>query len=205
MAQLGDLYLEASPNAMILAATASPGVKASKVLEVIQRLGIERLHVTRRDDDLVQPYITSMEVNKHDLNLPTELLEIIRPLRILQAEEAEFLTRSGFLINSGRITTAAIEEAQRRASAAIGRGDPRGYDGAKRIGDLRRLHRLLDLLDTQGLKCAVKYLERARQDKDRKTKRFLSLPQVAEFLSSHKLTGNSIQNLNWLQNWLRVD
>ena len=188
MAQLGDLYLEASSNAMILAATASPGVKASKVLEVIQRLGIERLHVTRRDDDLVQPYITSMEVKRHELNLPKELLEIIRPLRILQAEEAEFLSRSGFLINSGRITTAAIEEAQRRASAAIGRGDVRGYDGAKRIGDLRRLHRLLDLLDTQGLKCAVKYLERARQDKDRKTKRFLSLPQVAEFLRLHKST-----------------
>ena len=51
MAQLGDLYLEASSNAMILAATASPG-KSEKVLEVIQRLGIERLHVTRREDDL---------------------------------------------------------------------------------------------------------------------------------------------------------
>ena len=130
MAQLGDLYLEASSNAMILAATASPGVKASKVLEVIQRLGIERLHVTRRDDDLVQPYITSMEVNKHELNLSTELLEIIRPLRILQAEEAEFLTRSGFLINSGRITTAAIEEAQ-RSKCSNWKRHPRGYDGAK--------------------------------------------------------------------------
>ena len=38
MAQLGDLYLEASSNAIILAATASPGVKAVKVLEVIQKL-----------------------------------------------------------------------------------------------------------------------------------------------------------------------
>ena len=64
-----------------------------------------------------------MEVKRHELNLPKELLEIIRPLRILQAEEAEFLSRSGFLINSGRITTAVIEEVQRRASAAIGRGD----------------------------------------------------------------------------------
>ena len=81
-----------------------------------------------------------------------------------------------------RITTAAIEEAQRRASAAIGRGDARGYDAAKRIGDLRRLHRLLDLLDTQGLKCAIKYLQRAKFDKDRKTKRFLSLPPVASLL-----------------------
>ena len=189
MAQLGDLYLEASSNAMILAATASPGVKAAKVLEVIQRLGIERLYVTRRDDDLVQPYITSMDIKKHELNLPEKLHEIIRPLRILESEEAEFLSRSGFLVNPGRITTAAIEEAQRRASAAIGRGDARGYDAAKRIGDLRRLHRLLDLLDTQGLKCAVKYLERAKFEKDRKTKRFLSMPQVAELLRDHKNGG----------------
>ena len=155
MAQLGDMYLEASPNALILAATASPGVKAGKVLEVIQRLGIERLHVTKRQDDLVQPYITSMDITKHELNIPDNLHDIIRPLRILEAEESEFLIISGFLIRSGRITTAAIEEAQRRASAAIGRGDVRGYDAAKRIGDLRRLHRLLDLLDTQGLRCAI--------------------------------------------------
>ena len=80
MAQLGDMYLEASPNALILAATASPGVKAGKVLEVIQRLGIERLHVTKRQDDLVQPYITSMEITKHELNIPDNLHDIIRPL-----------------------------------------------------------------------------------------------------------------------------
>ena len=182
MAQLGDMYLESSSKALVLAATASPGVKSSKVLEVIQRLGIERLHVTKREGDLVQPYITSMEIEKHELNLPDKLLEIIRPMRILEGEEAEFLRRGGFLTGSGRITTAAIEEAQRRASAAIGRGDVRGYDAAKRIGDLRRLHRLLDLLDTQGLKCAIMYLQRAKNDTDRKTKRFLSLPAVSDFL-----------------------
>ena len=187
MAQLGDMYLEASPNALVLAATASPGVKAAKVLEVIQRLGIERLHVTKREDDLVQPYITSMDIEKHELNLPDELLRIIRPLRILEAEEAEFLIRGGFLVKAGRVTTAAIEEAHRRASAAIGRGDARGYDAAKRIGDLRRLHRLLDLLDTQGLKCAIKYLERAKIEKDRKTKRFLTLTPVAELLREYRM------------------
>ena len=186
MAQLGDLYLEASPRAMILAATASPGVKSSKVLEVIQRLGIERLHVTKRDDDLVQPYITSMDITKHVLSLPDNLQEIIRPLRILESEEAEYLSRTGFMANHGRITTAAIEEAHRRASAAIGRGDPRGYDAAKKIGDIRRLHRLLDLLDTQGLKCAINYLERAKIEKDRKTKRFLSMPQVAAFIRNFR-------------------
>ncbi|MEL0100491.1 MAG: DEAD/DEAH box helicase, partial [Euryarchaeota archaeon] len=42
MAQLGDLYLQASNNPKVLAASASPGVKAANVLEVVKRLGIER-------------------------------------------------------------------------------------------------------------------------------------------------------------------
>ena len=52
---------------------------------------------------------------------------------------------------------------------------------------LRRLHRLLDLLDTQGLKCAIKYLERAKIEKDRKTKRFLTLTPVAELLREYRM------------------
>ena len=44
----------------------------------------------------------------------------------------------------------------------------------------------MDLLDTQGLKCAIKYLERAKFEKDRKTKRFLSLPPVATLLREKK-------------------
>ena len=38
---------EASNSAMVLAATASPGVKPNRVMEVVTRLGIERLHVTK--------------------------------------------------------------------------------------------------------------------------------------------------------------
>ena len=181
MAQLADLYLEASPSAMVLAATASPGVKEAKVREVITRLGIERLCVSRREDDLLAPYVTAMDIEKHEISLPENLLSIIRPLRMLEAEEAEFLRRGGYLIRKGRITTAAIDEAQKRASASIGRGDPRGYDAARRIGDLRRLHRLLDLIETQGVQCAIQYLDRARNDSDRKTKRFLGLSEVSSF------------------------
>ena len=179
MAQLGDMYLESSSNALVLAATASPGVRDSKVLEIVQRLGIERLHVAKREDDLLQPFITAMEIKKHYLDLSETLMDVINPLKILEEEEAEFLRRGGFLIRTNRITTAAIEEAQKRASAVIARGDARGYDAAKRIGDMRRLHRLIDLLETQGLRTAIKYLNRARTESNRKTKRFLSLPQVS--------------------------
>ena len=79
------------------------------------------------------------------------------------------------------MTSWAINEAQRRASAAIQRDDKRGYDAARRIGDIRRLVRLIDLVETQGVKCALAYLERSdseRRKKNRKSARFLSLPAV---------------------------
>ena len=122
----------------------------------------------QREEDLVQPYITAMEIEKHELALPDQLLDIIRPLRILEADEAEFLRRGGFLVRTGKITPQQSMKHKEGQSAAIGRGDARGYDAAKRIGDLRRLHRLLDLLDTQGLRCAISYLNRARSDGDEK-------------------------------------
>ncbi|MDP6869313.1 MAG: helicase-related protein [Candidatus Poseidoniaceae archaeon] len=186
MAVLGDLYLESNSQGMVLAATASPGVRDDKILEIIQRLGIEKLHVTKRDDDLVSPYATSMDIEYHHLELNALLKSIIEPLINLEDEEAEFLRRSGFLPGSGIITTAAIEEAHKRASAAIGKGNVRGYDAAKRIADLRRLHRLIDLVSTQGLVCAIKYLQRALNDKDRKTKRFLSLSPVIDLYRNYK-------------------
>ncbi len=185
MAELGDLYQSSNPNGIVLAATASPGVKEKKVLEIIERLGIERLHVSRRDDELVAPYSTSMEIEYHYLSLEENLESLLKSLKILENDEAELLRRGGFLTSKGIITTAAIEEAQRRASAAIGRGNVRGYDAARRISDLRRIHRLIDLISTQGIICASKYLQRSLEDNKKKTKRFLGLPPVMKVLRDY--------------------
>ena len=45
-AQVGDLYLNANPEALVLGATASPGSSEANILEVARRLGIERLDVS---------------------------------------------------------------------------------------------------------------------------------------------------------------
>ena len=180
MAEVGDIYLEARMDGLVLAATASPGVKEEKILEIIQRLGIDRLHLANREDDLLKPYASEMNIEEHRFDSPPLLLELITPLVLLEEEEAEILMRGGFLVGNQRVTTATIEEAHRRASAAIRRGDKRGYDAAKKIADLRRLHRLIDLLRSQGVLCARAYLDRAEDEgrSSRKTGRFLGLPQV---------------------------
>ena len=54
----------------------------------------------------------------------------------------------------------------------------------RRIGDLRRMHILLDLLHTQGINAATAFLDRAEEDGrtgERATNRFVAKPAVHNF------------------------
>jgi ERCC4-related helicase/ERCC4-type nuclease len=188
-AQVGDIYLERNSNAMVLAATASPGSTESSILEVAKRLGIERLDISRREEPLLQPYAVELENIPIRVDLPDELITLIHPLQLHQNEEIKRLQRMGFLAPSKHLTSKIIDDAQKSASMAIQRRDARGYDAAKRISDLRRMHLLLDLIRTQGMKSALSYLERAEEDGrsgDRGTNRFVSLRQIHDFRIASK-------------------
>lgn len=191
-AQVGDLYLTAKPDALVLGATASPGSTEANILEVARRLGIERLDVSKKEDPLLTPYTVKLETVPHRLSLPEELLALLAPIQAQQDDEAEHLRRLGFLAPTGHLSSKFIEEAQRRASMAIQRRDRRGYDAARRIGDLRRAHLLLDLLRTQGVTSALSFLQRAEEDGrsgERSTNRFVGLPAIHEFRRAAKAMG----------------
>ena len=47
-AQVGDIYLEQNKSGYVLAATASPGSTENSILEVLRRLGIDYLDISRR-------------------------------------------------------------------------------------------------------------------------------------------------------------
>jgi len=183
MAQVGDLY-RTTHKGRTLACTASPGVKEEAILEVVERLGIDRMHVSRKEDALVSPHVVEMAMDECRMDLPSELSLVINPIEELLEDESNRLKTGGFMGMAAKVSNRTIDEAQQRASAAIRRGDRRGYDAMRRISDLRRIHRLLDLLKTQGTNCALAYLERAEEEgrgKKRKTNRFLSFPEVHRF------------------------
>ncbi len=184
-AQVGNLYREAHEHApLVLGATASPGSTESNIMEVIRTFGFDCLDVCRKEDPLLQPYAVDMSTVPHRLPLPDTLLTLIQPLKDHFEQEAKHLQELGFLSPTAHISGKMIDEAQRRASQAIQRRDVRGYDAARRIGDLRRTHILLDLVQTQGLKAALAFLTRAEEDGrsgERTTNRFVAKPAVHQF------------------------
>ena len=179
-AQVGSLFHRANPNGRILGATASPGSNRNHINEVKTNLNTQNLDLSKREDPLLQAYDVDMTIHLHRLDLPETLTTLLAPIQAHFNEEVAHLQRQGFLAPKEHIGTADIERAQLSASRAIQQRDVRGYDAARRVADLRRLHILTNLLQTQGTSVAKAFLDRAEEEgrSGRKTNRMLALPVV---------------------------
>ncbi|MGB1985764.1 MAG: helicase-related protein [Candidatus Poseidoniaceae archaeon] len=185
--QVADRYQRQAKVPWLVAATASPGSTQRSIEQLWNRLDVKRIYVAKREDDLLKPYAVDMNVATIRVMLDSTTLALLEPLEAHQFEETDALKRQGFLAPTEHLTAGLIEEAAQRASVAISRRDPRGYDAARRISDVRRMHMLLDLLKTQGLRSARSYLERAdeqRREGERSTSRFLKKQVIHNFRQS---------------------
>jgi len=187
--QVGQLMFNANPKCSVIGATASPGSTEFGIKQVAKNLNIKTYSVSKKENSLLQPYKVNMKITPHYLDLGDELNKIILPLEIHQNEEAEQLRKMGFLAPTGHLSSKLIEDAQRKASIAIQRRDTRGYNAARKISNLRRVHILLDLLRTQGLKSAQAFVDRAEEDGrsgQRGTNSFIALPCIHNFRNVSK-------------------
>ena len=186
-AQVADLVRSTAPHASVLGATASPGTSRDVILEVERRLNVERWSVHAREDPGLAPYAVDLSVASEHLALPETLLHLIAPLAEEERAVADRLRRQGYLADTGYLTASMLDGAQRKASASIARRDRRGYEAARSVSDLRRLHLLLDLLRCQGMEVAKAFLDRqaAKGGEERKkVSRLLDRPAVRHLRES---------------------
>jgi len=191
-AQVGDLFLNANPNGYTLGATASPGTTKASILEVAKRLGIDRLDISKRDEAMLKPYAVELQNDIVPVELPETLNTLIYPLQEYQATEVETLQRMGFMAPVKNLTSKIITDAQQSVSRAISRRDARGYNAARKVSDVRRMHMLLDLLKTQGVIPATLFLDKAEDEGrtgDRGTNRFIAKPVIHNFRKAAETIG----------------
>ena len=183
-AQVGDLFLNANPSGYTLGATASPGTTKPSILEVAKRLAIDRLDVSKREEPMLKPYAVDLQNDIVPVDLPDTLKTLIYPLQEYQSTEVETLQRMGFMAPVKNLTSKIIADAQQSVSRAISRRDTRGYNAARKVSDVRRMHMLLDLLKTQGVVPATLFLDKAEDEGrtgGRKTNRFIAKPVIHNF------------------------
>jgi Fanconi anemia group M protein len=205
-AQVGDLYLNHNNGGFTLAATASPGSSKGAILEVAKRLGIDRLDVSVKDEALLRPYTVKLHNDIIYVDLPESLKTLIFPLQEHQSREVENIQRMGFMGSVKNLTSRIITEAQQSVSRAISRRDKRGYNAARKVSDIRRMHMLLDLLKTQGVYAGLAFLDKAESEGrtgDRGTNRFLSQPVIHNFRINAKNLGELHPKANIVREMVR--
>ena len=191
-AQVGDLFLNANPEGYTLGATASPGTTKASILEVAKRLGIDRLDISKRDEAMLKPYAVELQNDIVPVELPETLKSLIYPLQEYQATEVETLQRMGFMAPVKNLTSKIITDAQQSVSRAISRRDARGYNAARKVSDVRRMHMLLDLLKTQGVMPATFFLDKAEDEGrtgGRGANRFIAKPVIHNFRKAAEAIG----------------
>ena len=198
-AQVGDLFLNANPDGNTLGATASPGTTKASILEVAKRLGIRKLDISKRNEPMLKPYAVELHNDIVPVDLPDTLKTLIYPLQEYQSTEVETLQRMGFMAPVKNLTSKIITDAQQSVSRAISRRDARGYNAARKVSDVRRMHMLLDLLKTQGVIPATLFLDKAEDEGrtgDRGTNRFIAKPVIHNFRKTAETLGEIHPKVN---------
>ena len=183
MAQVGDLFAEQHPDGLVLAATASPGHIEAEINEVCERLRIENIHVRPPGDALLAPYATGLEVNDVVVEVPDELRLLANPLQLWLSRIVERLRRLGFYTRQGHVTAGGLQEAQKRISASISKGESFGYRAAKENGIAMRLNHLISSILCQGVAATRETLSRigqGGQDEKKSAREFAADPRIVQ-------------------------
>jgi Fanconi anemia group M protein len=204
MAQVADMYLEQATSGLLIGATASPGSTETAILNLTKRLDSHRIFSMQRTDALIKPYATELESNIITLDLPKKIEELAIPLKKWLEEMVERLQKTGVYLHKGVITTGGLNEAMKRASRLIDRKSQHGWISIKLIADSIRLLQLINLITTQGIVSARKYMKRTVNQFEKGEKKLARFVQKKEFIMLQKEIMNMKETHNKIEKVLQL-
>jgi ERCC4-related helicase len=95
--EIATRYMQHCPDPIMLGLTASPGRKEEQVLDLCQRLHMERVTMRTPEDADVAPYMHPIEMAVRDCDLPLEYEEVEFSLREVLHDRLEQIRARGFL------------------------------------------------------------------------------------------------------------
>jgi ERCC4-related helicase len=189
---------QAGPKARVLAMTASPGARKSKIEEVWANLGIEHFEYRTVLDVDVRPYLHGVGVETVTVTVPADVRYLAVLLRAAIQRQGEILARQN-LLPTGEVSRRDLlmlrDRLQRELGAARARGEPpmAGVWGAvtAQSAAMKGLH-ALELIESQGVDALRDFFLKQEKGKgSRRTpsqKAFLDDPDVVRVQEALRTT-----------------
>jgi len=157
-------YHKKSRYPRIIGLTASPGSDLEKIQEVCKNLYIEEIEVRTDNDPDVKPYVHDVEVKWIEVELPVAFLEAKKYLQSFLKDRLGKLKEWGILRRTDLRYVSKTEllalQGQLRGRAASGGKDFVAWTAISVLAEIMKVSHGLEMLETQGIVPAFKYLER---------------------------------------------
>ncbi|WP_457920140.1 ERCC4 domain-containing protein [Candidatus Lokiarchaeum ossiferum] len=164
---LAKRYMQNANDPKILAMTASPGKNREKIKEVMQNLYLDAIEIRTDSDPDVKPYIQEVETIWKNVDLPEEMLEVLKAFEnlqklilselkkneILDSEDIRKISRKD-LLAAGKMLDGMIIKAQQ------GNDLPRLLFCKKLLANAIRISHMSELLEAQGINSLKAYLDK---------------------------------------------
>ena len=162
-------YFKQSPNAMILALTASPGSDKQRITEICENLFIEQVEYKNEDDKDVKPYINTIDIAWKWFDLPLEYQYIRARLKDMLIEKINWLIQHRHISKNPmwifkRDLISAGE--QIRYNLELTMEEERGplYTALYQQSSALSLMYCIELIESQGSQSLASYLARIKEE-----------------------------------------
>lgn len=192
---IAEKYAKEAKNKNILGITASPGSEKTKIKEICENLFLENIEVRTEKDSSVKPYIHEKNINWRKVSLPEEIEEAKEHLEKLLKDKMKQLKKLGYSkTTSKNVSKNKLLEIQSKLQAALNNQGPnpsgKTYTGLSYQAEAFKLRHLIDLLETEGIDPAKKYIKKIESEANSSggSKAARRLSEELEFKKSkHKL------------------
>jgi len=185
---LAKQYHKKSKFPRIIGLTASPGSDLQKITEVTKNLFIENIELRTESDPDVQPYIQELDIDYILVDLPSEFMDAKKFLDACFKSKLQKLKDFGFIPSTNYTTKKDILNVQKDIQRRVfgGEKDYMLWAALSIIAEVIKTQHALELLETQGISAAKKYMDGLYSSADKtKVKAVKSLVKDLNFKSAY--------------------
>lgn len=179
--EVAGAYRAQAETPLILGLTASPSARKSRVQEICEKLAISKVETRTESDEDVTPYVQEVALNWERLSLPDSYKQVSKLLRTALEERIDKLRSMHQLPTGVRINRRMLLELGEKLHNSLRKGRAGALFGAVQLqSQAMSLNHAVDMLETQGVRSADRFLSRLSYAKTRSARGLARDPRVIE-------------------------
>lgn len=168
-----------------LGLSASPGSSKKDILQICKKLDIRNVEIMGEDNELIQEYLYTPDIEKEWVQLDDEILEMRSLLEETAQECYRELEDYGYLDSHAKnLSIRKLKAAKGKIRKDMSNDDSKAYSAISVHAEAMKLNHAIKLIDTQGVQPLETYLEKqadqAESGDSKAVKRMMDRSNVQE-------------------------